>query len=79
MAQSTLTHTAPQARDFTAAERKALLIQGIAIVGVQMLDNERMGYSVNDNGTHRLRTRLGVAAMARELTASEQRMLVCGA
>lgn len=68
-----LTHTAPQAHDFSATERKALLRKGIAIIGVTYLPaasgplpyaNGERGYCLNDNGTHRVRTYRDVCALA---------------
>ena len=53
-----LTHTAPQVRDFSATERRALLRKGIAIIGVQhvcSLYGGETGYCLNDNGTHKIR------------------------
>lgn len=68
-----LTHTAPQARDFSARERRALLRKGIAIIGVSYLPdaasvfpyvNGETGYCLNDNGTHRVRSYAEVVALA---------------
>lgn len=56
------THTAPQARDFDAATRKALLMAGIRIIGVQALPvggsylQTETGYVIDDNGTGRVWT-----------------------
>lgn len=56
----TLTHTAPQKRDFDAATRKALLDAGIRIVGIQAMPVDgsflqtETGYIVDDNGTGRV-------------------------
>jgi hypothetical protein len=65
-----LTHTAPQARDFSAATRRALLARGIRIVGVQAVpadDSDRYfsatAYCLDDNGTHRLRRHAEVFAL----------------
>jgi hypothetical protein len=73
-----LTHTAPPARDFAASERRALLRKGIAIVGTQHVAGPFGGdvaYALNDNGTHRLRRRVEVIALVRDLTDSEARIL----
>ena len=66
-----LTHTAPQARDFSAATRRALLAAGVAIIGVQAApafegDAYFTGtaYAVSDNGTHRLLSHREVRALA---------------
>jgi hypothetical protein len=74
--KSTLTHTAPQARDFSAKTRKALLRKGIAIIGIQFLPNGsdmtcgETGYSLSD-GT--IRTHSEVCALVAD---APQRTLV---
>ena len=73
-----LTHTAPQARDFSAAERRALLGKGVAIIGAGLagnLSNPIATYHVSDNGTWRGMLRLEVAALVRSLDAQELRIL----
>jgi hypothetical protein len=56
----TLKHIAPQARDFDATTRAALLAAGIRIIGVQALPVNgsymltETGYVVDDNGTGRV-------------------------
>jgi hypothetical protein len=59
---TTLTHTAPQQRDFSARVLRSLLTRGIAIVGVTLIPgdgelsmaNGSTGYVLNDNGTQRI-------------------------
>jgi len=73
-----LTHTAPQARDFSATERKALLRKGIAIIGGSVIDTAAgavNSYHVSDNGTWRGFLRLELVSMVRSLTESEARIL----
>jgi hypothetical protein len=73
-----LTHTAPQARDFSASERRALLSKGVAIVGAGLAGSASdpiATYHVSDNGQWRGFLRLELCAMVRELTDSEQRTL----
>ena len=70
-------HTAPQARDFDAATRAALLTAGIRIIGVQALPVDgsflqtETGYCVDDNGTGRVWTREQV--LMRAETEAERR------
>lgn len=65
------THTAPAAKDFSKQIRTALTRKGIAIVGSTWLPgpggdftNGERGYTLDDNGTQRIRTYLEVKALA---------------
>jgi hypothetical protein len=86
MSTPTFTHTAPQARDFSAKTRKALLRKGIAIVGIQFLPNGsdmtsgETGYCLSD-GTIRTYGQvcaLAVDAPQRTLVGQFSRFAVVG-
>lgn len=59
-------------RDFSVAVRNSLTRKGIAIIGLQAIPghgdmpwaNSERGYCLDDNGTHRIRTRTEVISMA---------------
>lgn len=71
MANSTLTHTAPQAKDFSVIERRSLLAHGIRIVGataIPAFDGDvyfsGRAYMLDIGGCSCLRSYAEVRAMA---------------